>query len=380
MNFELSENQSNLLQLIRKLNIEKISPYVKRYELSEQKGDMQFLLDMLREHNLLCPVIPQQFGGLGLDYFSTSLIIEEIATVCPGLASVISNNIHAVQPLLLCGTEEQRLQILPNFAGKDACLGAFASTEPSGGSDISSFQSIAHVQDDLYILSGQKEYVLNSSVAKYLTVFAYSDPSKKKASLRCFILPNFLPGFRLGKTCKVSAPLLFDPMEIIFDGVKIDKSHVIKDEDYSGYLLLGQTMDIGRALTSACALGVARAAFELAQNYSKNRILNGIPIIKNQSISYSLVEMAIKIEMNQLLIRKACWQIDKGDDFAMISTMSKLSASQAAMEVTTKASEIFGGQGLLVSSRINQLAQFARILSVVDGTDNIQKNTIASIL
>ncbi|MGX8701020.1 acyl-CoA dehydrogenase family protein [Caproiciproducens sp.] len=380
MNFELSEGQTTLIQLIRTLNAEKIVPYLREHRFTEKNGFSQYLLDILREHNLLCPVVPKEYGGLGMDYMSVSLVVEEIATVCPGLAFVVSNNVHAVQPILLSGTKEQKQNILPAFTGKEACLGAFASTERASGSDVSSFQSLAEEKDDHYILTGQKEYVLNAGTAKYLTVFSSSSFSKKKASLRCFMIPNFLPHFRLGKVCKVAAPLLFDPMEILFDHVKISKSNVIEDKDYSGYLLLSQTMDMGRALTSAVAVGIARAAFDLADDYARKRVLNGKTIISNQVIAHSLVEMAVMIEMNQLLVRKACWLIDKEEDFAMVSNMSKLSASRLAIEVTSRASEIFGARAFLVTSKIDQLTQCARIISVIDGTDNIQKNTISTIM
>lgn len=381
VSLELTREQKKLVEKTRTLAQEKIKPLA--LEL-DQKGDSVFdwsLARILAQHNLLCPTIPREYGGLGLGHLSTALVIEEIAAACAGAAAVVDANLHAASPIILGGTPEQKMQFLPLLTGTEPALASFALTEPQAGSDIDSLQSLAVEKGGEYYLNGVKDYVLNASVASFYSVFAATDPRQKRASLRAFIIPASVPGLAIGPVRNKVGIRYANTAQIVMDNVRVPKSSVVSgDKAGSGYLLLAQTFDRGRALVGATAVGVARAAYEMALEYSRERYQFGKPIMSHQAVGFTLAEMATKIELARLMTWKACWLIDQDQDYTSASAMAKLVGSRVAQEVTTLAADILASRGYMAGSMADKLVRDARVLSTIEGTNNIQKAIIASLL
>jgi alkylation response protein AidB-like acyl-CoA dehydrogenase len=381
MDFSLNHQQKQLVTQVKELVEQEIKPYVLVTGFSRQEAFDPHLVNQLSKLNLVCPTIPEEYGGLGLDIFTTALVIEEIAAGCPGLAAVVDTNVHAAQPILLAGSKAQKERYLPLLAGSKVNIASFALTEPSGGSDLNSMHTLARKTSRGFIINGCKDYIFNAPEAAFVSMFAMTDKLQKKASLRCFIIPAGTAGMNIGKIRDIAA-LEYAPMaEIIFRDAVIDSDMVVKlDESYSGYLLLSQTFDIGRVVVGATSVGIARAAYELAYEYAENRLQFGKKIKNHQAVAHSLVEMATRIEMARLMTWKACWLIDQGDDYTIASAMAKLSASVIAQEVTGMAADILASRAFEKGSRVEQLLRDARVLSTVEGTNCIQRNIIASLL
>jgi len=381
MNLSLDDRQNELIQLVRDLASAEIAPYIRRDD-SVRTADFDWqAVKTLAEHNLLCPTIPQEYGGLGLDMFSSVLVMEELATASRGLSSVVSANIDAMQPILLAGTSHQKETILPRMTGENGILSAFAVTEPTGGSDTGAMNTFAEKDEDVFVLNGCKDYIVNATAAEVITLFAVTSMQRKKASMRCFIVAKDSPGVEIGKIHRMSVISHAGIAEIFFHNVRVDADFVIKPEEpYSGYFLLNQALGTGRVLNGACSVGIARAAYEIAHRFTDERIQFGRKIKKHQAIAHSLVTMATKIEMARLMTWKAAWLIDNGDDYTMASAMAKLSASIVAQEVTGMAADILASRALEEDSVVGQLLREARAQSTIGGTNNIQRDLIASSL
>lgn len=381
MDFSVNREQQDLINMVRDLTEGKIRPYASSHDFTEETDFDRYLIGLLGEHNLICPTIPTKYGGLGLDIFSTALVVEEIAAASPGLAAVLNANIHAVVPLILGGSSEQKARFLPMLTGPSARLAAFALTEASGGSDIETMSTLAKKSDQGYFMTGQKDYIINASEADIICVFAATDPLQKRSSQRCFILPGQTPGLSVGPLRRMAVLDYARICSINFDNAWIDADQVIKgDESYSGYLLLQQTFDIGRVLVGATAVGFARAAYEIADKFAGERSQFGKPIKQHQSVTHNLVEMYRQIEMARLMTWKACWLIDRGEDYTVASALAKISGSLAAQKVTGMATDILGARAFEKGSLIEELTRSARVLSVLEGTNNVQRNTVAALL
>ena len=381
MNLSLDDRQNELIQMVRDLAQQEIMPYLSRKDGWASVDFDWHLVKKLGEHNLICPTIPAEYGGLGLDMFTTVLLMEELSVASRGLSSIVSANIDAVQPILLAGTARQKEAVLPRLTGGNACLAAFAVTEPTGGSDTGAMNTFAERDGDWFTINGCKDYIVNAAEAGIITLFAVTSRQRKKSSMRCFIVRKDTPGVEIGKIHQMAVIHHARIAEIIFHDARVDGDYAIKpDEPYSGYFLLNQTLGTGRALTAACSVGIARAAYDIANQFTDERIQFGRKIKKHQAIAHTLVDMATKIEMARLMTWKAAWLIDNGDDYTIASAMAKLCASIIAQEVTGTAADILASRALEKDSRMGELLSEARAQSTIGGTNNIQRDLIASSL
>jgi len=381
ISLDLTREQKRIVEKTRALVREEITP--KSLEI-DANGDDQFdwsIANLLSKHNLLCPTIPKEYGGLGMNHLTTALLIEEISMGCAGVATVMNANIHAASPIVLAGTKHQKESFLPLLASTTPALAAFALTEPGAGSDVESITSSAEADGEEYVITGTKDYVLNASAASFFATFVCIPPFHNRASLRAFIIPASTPGLSLGRVRNKVGIRYANTSEILLDRVRVSADNMVGgNRSGSGYLLLTQTLDRGRALVGAVAVGIAQASFNLALNHARTRIQFGKPIMKNQAVSFALAEMATKIELARLMTWKACWLIDQDQDHTTASSMAKWYASEAALEVTSKAVEILGAGGYMANTYADKYSRDARVLATVEGTNNIQKAIIASLL
>lgn len=375
--FDVEAEQAELIYLVRDLVQAKITPFSLEMDL---KGDDDFdwsFVKLLAEHNLLAPIVPRKYGGRNLNYVTMALLIEEIATGCAGLAGCMIGILHAISPIIIGGTEKQKNDYLPIMVTPEPVLAAFALTEPTGGSDLQAIYTNAKHEKGTYVLNGVKDYVVNGSIAKFVNVCCSTRMEYSRYGLRFFIVPDNQINVKhiintLGiKYAKAS--------QLVFDNTRIPEDNAIGSEG-SGYLLLTQTLDIGRAMVGAMLVGIARAAYNLALKYSRERHQFKKPIFSYQGVSFPLVEMATSIDAARLMVWKACYLIDQGKDCTKASSMAKIFASQVAQEVTSKAIDIMGAKGYTTDNLLNVYYRDAKLGSILEGTTNIQKMIIASLL
>lgn len=384
--FSLLPDQEKLVEELRELVARKIAP--SSLEL-DRAGDGSFdfsLAEVLAELNLLTPTVPREYGGRGLDYFTTALVLEELSSGCAGLAAVVTANIHAASPIILGGTTRQKEAFLPLLAHPHVNLAAFALTESASGSDIGAMQSFAaplkkegRSAEEHWVLNGSKDYIINGGVARFISLFAATGPKNKKGGMMAFLVPSGAPGLSVETVRNKMGIRYANTVRLVFSDLKLDRDCVI-GRPGSAYLLLMQTFDRGRSLAGAVGVGIARAAFECALKYSRERVQFGRPVYSNQGVSFTLAELATRIEAARMLVWKACWLIDRDLDYTMASSMAKIAGSRVAVEAASAAMEICGGSGYLVGHPVEKYLRDARVLPLIEGTDNIQKAVIASLL
>lgn len=375
--FQPNKEQMNLIEEVRSMVETKIAPLALEMD---RRGDQTFdwhFIKILAEHNLIAPSVPPEFGGRGLSYLSLAMVIEEIAAGCAGLAACIVGVVHAITPILIAGTHEQKAAFLTRLTQGQPVLASFALTEPQGGSDLASVKTKAQKAEKGFLLNGTKDYIVNGAVANFITTCAQTKPEYGRAGLRFFIVPK--EGTKVLRIRNKMGIRYANTAQIEFNNTFVPEEYVLGKEG-SGYLLLTQTLDCGRALVGAVEVGVARAAYDLALKHSRERYQFGKPIFDNQGVSFPLVEMATMIDAARLLVWRACWLMDQNDDYTKESSMAKVFASEVAQEVTSKAIDILGAQGYANDSLLNMYFRDAKVGSIVEGTNNIQKMTIASLL
>ncbi len=236
-------------------------------------------------------------------------------------------------------------------------------------------------KNNKFYITGSKNYVINAPVARFISLIAATGYKNNKASIRIFLVPGDTPGLKLGKKHYTSGLNYAAISELIFDNTCVDETNVIRENEAgSGYLLLTQTFDRGRAMVAAISVGIARAAMEDAITFAEERKQFGTSIKNHQAVSFALADMATRIEMTRLLYWKACWLIDNGGDYSAASAMAKLASSHIAQQVTCEAADIIGARAYEKGSLLEQLVRDARVLSTIEGTSNIQRILIASQL
>lgn len=371
--FELTQEQVALQDMARKFAANEIRP-----KAAEHDHAGTFPTEILEKAfglGLMTGFIPEEYGGLGLSALDACLIEEELGWGCSGIATSMTANGLALTPILIGGTDEQKRRLVAPFAEK-LQYASFCLTEPGAGSDAGGIQTTAKKDGDGYILNGRKCFITNGSYASQYTVFASTDRSKGHKGLSVFVVPRDLPGVSAGKKEDKMGQRASDTSDILFEEVRIPEVHRIGKEG-EGFKIAMMTLDYARPTVAAMAVGVARAAFELAMEYSKERVQFGVPIAMNQAIHFMLADMAMDIEAARLLTYKGAWLLDRGKRNTKESSYAKAFAADLAMRVTTDAVQIFGGYGYMKDYPVEKLMRDAKLLQIYEGTSQIQRMVIA---
>ena len=321
-------------------------------------------------------MVPQEYGGSGMDTLSYVLVIEELSKIDASAGVIASvNNSLVCWGLENFGDAYQKDKFLkPLAAGKK--LGAFCLSEPEAGSDATSQKTTAVDMGAHYVINGTKNWITNGGSADYYLVIAQTHPELKSKGINAFILEKGEPGFEIGPRERKMGIRSSDTHSLIFNDVKVPKSHRIGPDGF-GFSFAMKTLAGGRIGIAAQALGIAGGAYERALRYAQERKTFGVPIANHQAIAFKLADMHTQIEGARLLVYKAAIDKDQGKSYDLSSAMAKLYASQVAMDTTTEAVQILGGNGYVKEYHVERMMRDAKITQIYEGTSEIQKIVIS---
>jgi len=384
IDFELTDEQKAAVEMAHDFAANELRPIAAEWD---EKGEFpaDVILKKASEAGLTTAGIPEEYGGGGLDPLTSAMVFEELFWGCAGLATSIGANGLATAPIILAGTEEQKKKWLPRLCEGDGKLAAFCLTEPEAGSDVASIKTTAKDEGDHWVINGQKCFITNGGIASVYTVFANTDPEKGYRGLAGFIVGGDYEGVSMGKHENKMGIRASHTAEVFFDNVKVPKEDQLGEVGKAFYIVM-QTLDATRAGVAAAAVGVARAAFEEALAYAKQRVQFGQPIIMNQGISFMLADMLMQIEAGRRLYYYAGWlaaKAQKGDKAAIAklstaSSIAKAFCGDMAMKVTTDAVQILGGYGYMKDYPVEKYMRDAKIMQIYEGTNQIQRVVIVA--
>lgn len=374
MNFHLTEEQLAVQEAARDFAQSELLPGV-----IERDTEAKFPSEQIKKMGALGfmgMMVDPAYGGGGMDTISYVIAMEELSKIdASASVSMSVNNSLVCWGLEKYGTEEQKQTYLTKLATGEV-LGAFCLSEPEAGSDATSQQTSATLEGDYYLLNGTKNWITNGSSASIYLVIAQTDPSKGHKGISVFIVERGWEGFVVGKKEDKLGIRGSDTHSLLFTDVKVPVKNRIGAEGF-GFTFAMETLNGGRIGIAAQALGIASGAYELALAYSKERKAFGKPISQHQAIQFKLADMATQIEAARLLVYKAAWLKDQGEDYAQASAMAKLYASEVAMEVTVEAVQVHGGYGYVKEYHVERLMRDAKITQIYEGTSEIQRIVIS---
>ncbi|MDR2610148.1 MAG: acyl-CoA dehydrogenase family protein [Clostridiales Family XIII bacterium] len=320
---------------------------------------------------------PAEYGGMGLDYISYAIAVEELARVDGGAGVILSAHTSlGAWPIFAYGTEEQKQKYLVPLA-KGEKLGAFGLTEPNAGSDAGGTETTAVPEGDYYLLNGGKIFITNADKAETYVVFASTSPELGTRGISAFIIEKGWKGFTFGDHYDKMGIRSSSTAELIFNDVKVPKENLLGREG-EGFRIAMATLDGGRIGIAAQALGIQQGAYEAALEYAKERVQFGKPIAFQQSISFKLADMATKIRSGRLLVYSSASLKDEHLPYGMESAMAKQFVSERGLEIVNDALQIFGGNGYLKGMDVERFYRDAKICTIYEGTSEIQRIVIAS--
>ncbi len=330
----------------------------------------------LGEHGFMGMMVSPDYGGSGMDTISYVLAMEELSKIDPSTSVIMSvNNSLVCWGLETYGSEAQKQQYLTPLATGEK-TGAFCLSEPEAGSDATQQKTSAEDKGDHYLLNGTKNWITNGGHADIYLVMAQSDPEKGAKGINAFIVEADQPGITIGKEEDKMGIRSSDTHSIMFDDVKVPKENLINKEGF-GFKFAMKTLEGGRIGIAAQALGIASGAYELSLKYAQERKAFNKEIYKHQSIAFKLAEMATRVEAARNLTMKAAWLKDQHADYSTASSMAKLYASEAAMDIATEAVQVHGGYGYVREYHVERMMRDAKITQIYEGTSEVQRVVIS---
>jgi acyl-CoA dehydrogenase len=375
IDFTLTDEQQAMRDLAHTFAEQEIRPVAA--ELDEREEFPWDLVKKADELGLTTFAFPEDVGGLGLtDELTNCIITEELSWGCAGVATVLGGTHLASIPMLLAATDAQKRRLLKPIVERNG-LCALALTEQGAGSDVAALATLARRDGDNYILSGSKRFITNGGIADLYVVFATVDRALGHRGVTAFVVPGDSPGLSGGKKEHKLGIRCSHTGELILDEVRVPAANRLGEEG-SGFKLAMTTLDRSRPMVAAIALGIARAAYEYALTYAKERVQFGKPIAANQAIQFMLADMATKVQAARLMTWWSAKVTETGRPYLYESSMAKNFASDVAMEVATDAVQIFGGYGYIREYPVEKLFRDAKITQIYEGTNQIQKQVVAN--
>ncbi len=376
LDFRLTQKQQSIRQKARTFALQEVLPVAWYYD--EQDELPMAVLRKAFDAGLIASDIPKEYGGQGLSLLDSTLITEEISAACSGIATSIFDSSLGMEPILLSSNEKAKNKYLPTIA-KDFKLAAFATSEPTMGSDVAGIRCLAKADGDEYILNGTKYWITNGGVADYISVFATIDPKIRHKGICAFLVETKWPGVTIGLHIPKMGQRCSNTVGVNFKNVRVPKENILAPPG-QGFVLAMKTFARTRPIIGSFGVGAARAALEYALDYTKKRRAFGMEISAFQAIQFKLAEMYQKVETSRLLTWKAAWDSDRQEDGRVSASISKLYASEAALEVANEALQIFGGYGYTKMFPIEKILRDVRLLRIYEGTSEIQRLVLADYL
>jgi butyryl-CoA dehydrogenase len=373
----LSEEHQMIRDALRSFAQERLAPQAARWD-----REHIFPKDELKELAALGAfgvAVPEEYGGAGLDYVALALVLEEIAAGDGGISTIISvNNCPVCSIAMMYASEEQKQRWLRPLASGEL-LGAFALTEPHTGSDAAALRTTATRIGDDYVINGSKQFITSGKYGDVAIVMAVTDKAAGKKGISAFWVPIDTPGYIVAGVEQKMGQHSSDTAQIVFDNCRIPAANLIGAEDM-GYKIALSGLEGGRIGIASQSVGMARAAYEAALGYAKERESFGKPIFEHQAVQFRLAEMAMKIEAARQLILHAASMKDAGLPCLKEAAMAKLFASEMAERVVSDAMQVFGGYGYVADFPVERIYRDVRVCQIYEGTSDIQKILIARAL
>ncbi len=372
VDFTLTDEQKALREMAHDFAAKEMRPVA--WEFDKEGEWPAAVLKKAWELGLMNSHVEEQYGGPGANYLEGCLIEEEIGWGCSGIGTSLAANGLALAPLAIGGTEELKKKVFDHVTSEPV-FASFCLTEPDAGSDVSGMRTSAVKKGDKYVLNGSKCFITNGSYADYFTVYAKTDKEAGHRGISAFIVPKDdtvsvdKKEDKMGQRASNTATITFNETEIPADN--------LIGEENKGFKLAMMTLDRTRPGVAAMATGIARAAFEFATDYSKERVQFGVPIAMHQAIQFMIADMATKVHLSRLATWHSAVLLDQGRRNTIESSHAKRYAADSAMEVTTDAVQVYGGYGFIKEYPVEKLMRDAKIMQLYEGTAQIQRLVIA---
>jgi alkylation response protein AidB-like acyl-CoA dehydrogenase len=376
MDFELTQEQVAMKRMVRQFAKLEIAPYAAEWD--EQGIFSRATFNYMSELGLAGMSIPEEYGGTGLDKMTISLVLEEIAQGCAATATYLAVHNMVAGVIHKFGTAEQRLKLLP-LMGKGKKLGAFCLTEPNAGSDAGGIQTIARPEGDDFIINGSKIYITSGGEAEIYVVLVKTGVKKKSAVISTFIVEKGTPGFTFAKTERKMGLNASPNRELVFQDCRIPKENLLGSLG-EGVKIAMTAQESGRINIASIAVGLAQAAMDTAVQYAKERRQFGRPIAGFQGLQFMMADMATDIEAARGLVQRAAFLLDRRKYARTMVAMAKKFATDSAMRITTDAVQIMGGCGYIKEYPVERYMRAAKVLQILEGTNQIQRLLIAKDL
>jgi acyl-CoA dehydrogenase len=372
VDFTLTDEQKDLRELAHNFAEKEIRPVAWDYD---RDGTWpQEIIDKAWEVGLMNVHVAEAYGGPGLDHLSGCLIEEELGWGCSGIGTTLMANGLASAPLFIGGSEDIQKKYLTMLT-EEPKLASFCLTEPDAGSDVSGMRTTAVRKGDKYVINGSKCFITNGGYADWYTVYAKTDKDAGHRGISAFVVPKDdtvtvdKKEDKLGQRASNTATITFNETEVPAENLLGEENH--------GFKLAMQTLDFTRPGVAGLAVGIARAAFEFASEYSKERVQFGVPIAMHQAVAFMIADMATKVEAGRLLTWKSAVLLDQGQRNTLVASHAKRFAADSAMEVTVDAVQVYGGYGFIKEYPVEKLMRDAKIMQLYEGTSQIQRLVIA---
>ncbi|HDD59657.1 MAG TPA: acyl-CoA dehydrogenase [Euryarchaeota archaeon] len=377
MSAEMSERWDMIRSAAREFAEREIKPFARDHD---ERGEFPWpVMKKIAEVGYLGALIPEEYGGSGLDAVSYLIIIEEISKVCASTGVITSvHNSLVAGPIMKYGTEEQKRKYLPQLA-KGERIGAFAATEPEAGSDLGALKTTAEKKGDVYVLNGQKTFITSGKDAGLIVVFAKTDPKAGHRGISAFLVESPREGLEVGNVFNKMGINANVVTELYFKDVEVPAENLLGEEG-QGFKIALSSLDGGRLGIAAQSIGIAQAALQESINYSKQRQQFGQPIAKFQAIQWMIADMATRIEAARRLLYHAAEKKDRGERFTVEAAMAKMFASDTAMFAADRAVQIHGGYGYIKDYTVERLFRDARITQIYEGTNEVMRLVISGAL
>ncbi|MGE5946913.1 MAG: acyl-CoA dehydrogenase family protein [Betaproteobacteria bacterium] len=369
----LNQEQEMIRDAMRAFAQERLAPFAAEWDRNHTFPAEA--LKELGELGAMGMVVPEEWGGAGMDYLSLVLTLEEIAAGDGATSTIVS-----VQNSLACGipakygSNAQKEEWLKPLARGEK-LGCFCLTEPHTGSDAAAITTRAEREGDAFVLNGVKHYITTGSHADVAIVFAVTDKAAGKKGISCFLVPTATPGYKVARIERKMGQHASDTAQIVFDNCRIPASALLGQEG-EGYKIALSNLEAGRIGIAAQSVGMARAAFEAAVAYARERITFGVPIIEHQAVNFRLADMATQIDAARLMVWRAATLKDAGRPCLVEASMAKMYASEMAEKVCSDAIQIHGGCGYTDETPVERIARDVRICQIYEGANDIQRLVI----